>query len=160
MSTLILNPEAQAAGELYDELVDIFNLFAQWFKACVGSNIALEPPILMNVVQSYSYDLDRYRKFHEIEMSDTVRRAAYLAKWMMRFRPVRVLEYSSSEVARQSELTADELFTMFVVSVYLQVDLEEVLSNRLMNIFIYSLRYRSHSEDTFILFFAHLCGLS
>jgi len=53
-------------------------------------------------------------------------------------------------------LLANELYAMFVLSATIKIDLEKALTARMGNILLYSLRYRASSEDSFILFLAHL----
>jgi hypothetical protein len=53
-------------------------------------------------------------------------------------------------------LLANELYAMYVLSATIKIDLEKKLAARMGNILLYSLRYRAASEDSFILFLAHL----
>jgi hypothetical protein len=151
----------QKVGVAYDELNLLFDAFAQDFHSATGIRVDVEPRHLLNICESYVYDIYRYISFHELEIPDRARRAAYLCKWLMRFRPVFLISDVSklSDEARTFALLANELFSMYAISGFLRLDLEAHLSARLFNIVLYSLRYRAHSEDAFILFFASVCGI-
>jgi hypothetical protein len=151
----------RAVGEAYDEIENYFIGFAEEMRGSSGVAIDLDRGAFVNVCESYIYDLFRYSQFHEIEIPDRARRAAYACKWIMRFRPVFVLSTSISLDQRQRQLAliATELFAMWVASAIMNYDLEQMTTPRMFNILMYTLRYRSQTEDAFILLFAHYCGL-
>jgi len=56
------------------------------------------------VSESYFKDMDRKKKFHRIAFADSHKCAAYMAKWIMRFRPVQL----TVENAEAKALLANE----------------------------------------------------
>jgi hypothetical protein len=56
----------------------------------------------------------------------------------------------------QMLILANELFAIYVLSGTMKIDFENTLSDKIMNTLLYSLRYRASSEDSLILFLAHL----
>lgn len=146
----------------YNELVAFFGAFAADFEVFTGLTLRLDDSGTYNLAQSYVYDLGRYTQFHEIEVPDRARRAAYICKWIMRFHPI-LVPYDVTELEERHgkfAMVANELFAIYVVSGLLKIELEASLSPRMFNMTLYSLRYRASSEDTFILFFAQLCQLA
>ncbi len=148
-------------GEFYDRLDALFDAFASDFKVSRDIDIDINSAFLLNVCESFVYDITRYSMFHENEIPDRARRASYLCKWLMRFRPafVKTDISSRSNDDQKLALLVNELFCMYASSGILRVDLETKITGRLFNTLLYSLRYRAHSEDAFILFFAHLSGI-
>ncbi|MDE2166082.1 MAG: hypothetical protein KGJ66_07070 [Alphaproteobacteria bacterium] len=154
-----MDEELGDVGAVYDELQNFFDDFQVEFRAATnGLTLHFDRPVITNVAQSYIYDLARYSKFHEIEIPDLARRAGYLAKWLLRLRPVRCdadVTAMPEEIGKLA-LTVNELFALYVVSGILRIDLEARLTPRTLNMVLYSFRYRATSEDAFFLFFVHL----
>lgn len=149
-------------GSIYDELDRHFEAFSEDFESSLGLKFDIDAAELANVAQSYVYDLERYVKFHEVEIPDRARRGAYICKWLMRLRPVRhsiQLDGLQDSLATMAVL-CNELFSLYVLSATLKIDLEVSLSPRMGTILLYSMRYRATSEDTFILLLAKLCLLT
>lgn len=155
------DPHSQAVGEIYDEIDNLFGAFASDFKDSCGIEVDIDSDLILNVCESFAYDIVRYTAFHENVIPDRARRAAYLCKWLMRFRPTFVTSSLSNlpHRERQLGLLANELFCMYASSGLLRINLETTITDRLFNTLLYSLRYRAHSEDAFILFFAYLAGI-
>jgi hypothetical protein len=121
-------------------------------------DLELDPSQLANIAQSYVYDLGRYVKFHEVQIPDRARRGAYICKWVIKLKPIhhRMAIETLSPEQGEMLLLANELYAMYVLSATIKIDLEKKLAARMGNILLYSLRYRAASEDSFILFLAHL----
>lgn len=155
------NHHEEVAGLAYNEVADIFDVFAEELNTATGLVVDINYPDLMNVAESFAYDLARYRSFHEIKVPDRARRAAYMAKWIMRFRPVYLVGevHELNESQKTRALILNEDFALYIASAFLDVDIEAELTDRMASILLYSFRYRSHSEDTFILYFAALCKI-
>jgi len=156
-----MTASSEDPGIIYEELGGHFSEFSDEFESLFGQRLQINAAQLGNVAQSYVFDLGRYVKFHELEIPDRARRGAYVCKWLMKLRPIyfdATITHLPEEIASML-LLANELFAMYVTSAITRVDLEKSLSERMGNILLYSLRYRSSSEDSFILFLAQLCLL-
>jgi hypothetical protein len=149
----------------YNTAYDLLRTLVREFEADLGDEmegleIGVDFPALWNLSRSYVDDLHRYAAYHNAPIPDHVRRCAYLCKWLMKFRPLLVRNPTApkEEEIETFALMANEIFTARCTSNLMAVDWSE-LSPELMELFLYTLRHRSNSEDTFILFFAHLCHL-
>ena len=143
------------------DLVRAFSVqFEQGMKDENGLEIYADKDGFWNLATSFVDDLRRYREYHETEMPDRARRAAYLAKWIMKFRPITAFESSADKrkEVRTFELMANEVFAMMCMSGVMMFDWDNI-SDRMRVILLYSLRHRFNSEDTYILFLAQLCDL-
>lgn len=151
----------QVAGEYYDKLAAYFGDFADDLRDTAGIVVDLTYHDLMNAAESLAFDLNRYKLFHEIDIPDRARSAAYICKWIMRFRPVALIQKLEElpKEKKQPALLINELYCLYVISGVLGIDFEGETTDRFSGIVLYSLRYRAHSEDTFILLLAKMCGI-
>jgi hypothetical protein len=147
----------QEAGDVCDQLDAYFDSFHNDFRAASHLETDFCPRTMQNVAVSFVHDLHRYRAYHQVDIPDSVRRAAYLCKWLTKLRPISVRTEWTKGVG-DYYLMANELFALHVAGGILDIDFESESNPRMMNILLYSLRYRA-SEDTFILYFGKLSGL-
>jgi len=142
-------------------LADLFEDFSKELHDAFEIRTDVLYEELLNCAESFAYDIKRYKDFHEIGVPDSPRKASYISKWIMRLRPVYCLdEFKKTPKEHQRTfLLVNELFALHVISYYLDEDIESMMTDALINILLYSLRYRAHSEDTFLLFFARLKGV-
>ncbi len=149
-----------ATTAVYEELGGFFAQFSNDFDSAVGLKPRENDALFWNIAQSQVYDLNRYAHFHELDIPDRARRAAYLVKWIMRFRPIRVDADITSlpEEKGKFALLVNEQFALYVASGILQIDLEQRFSAKMLNMVLYTMRYPSASEDSFLLFFVFLAS--
>lgn len=142
----------------YNQLRDLAAKFNSETREESGLDISIDFGALWNLTRSYVDDVHRYSSYHDAPIPDKARRCAYLCKWLMKFRPLVVLNPSAprDEEIQTFSLMANEIFTAWCVSALMTLDWSEV-SNEIRLLLLYSLRHRFNSEDTYILFFAHLC---
>jgi len=146
------------AAAIYQELDGFFDHFSDEFASAVGLKPIADHSAFWNIGQSQVYDLNRYAHFHELQIPDRARRAAYLVKWIQRLRPVRVEADITAlpEERGKFALLVNEQFALYVASGILRIDLEQAFSAKMLNMILYTMRYRSPSEDSFLLFFVYL----
>lgn len=101
-------------------------------EACV-----LNEEIVWATVNSYFLDIKRKKEFHGIEYADAHKRASYMMKWIMRYRPVQIVRKSTKRVYMVNELlaTAHALKMLNVPANRVPTTLREHL--------LYLLRYRT-----------------
>lgn len=154
-------PEAErAAAEAYSLLREFAIKFEKGMGDENGSTILIDYDALWNLSRSYVDDVGRYAAYHETEVPDQARRCAYMVKWLMKFRPIVVMDIKDrkKEEIRTVALMANELFALMCVSGMMEFDWNDI-SERMRTILLYSLRHRYNSEDTYILFFAQIHNL-
>lgn len=156
-----------AAAETNPAVIAAYNLvrdFSIRFEVDMmqenGLDIRVDYGALFNLAMSYVDDITRYKAYHDTEVPDRARRSAYLCKWLMKFRPIVVLnpEAIKTEEINTFRLLANEIFAMYCISGLMEIDWSD-LSDKIRIITLYSLRHRYNSEDTYILFFALLTDL-
>lgn len=125
-----------------------------------GLELGVDFSALWNLSRSYVDDLNRYAAYHNAPIPDHARRCAFLCKWLMKFRPLVVRNPAAApgEDIETFGLMANEVFATWCAASLMEINWSE-LSETIRIIFLYSLRHRSNSEDTYILFFAQLCHL-
>ena len=153
-------PEERSAAEAYSLLRELAIKFERGMANECGSTILIDYDAIWNLSRSYADDVGRYSAYHDTLLPDRPRRCAYMCKWLMKFRPIVVMERGQpgSEEIRTCELMANELFALACVSGMMAFDWSGV-SDRIRTILLYSLRHRYNSEDTYILFFAQIHNL-
>lgn len=66
----------------------------------------LNEEVLVMCVNSYFKDIKRKKAFHGIKFADAHKRASYMMKWIMKFRPVQILKSSTKRVLMVNEFFA------------------------------------------------------
>jgi hypothetical protein len=97
----------------------------------------LNRQLLRIVSESYFKDIQRKKDFHGIALVDEHKRAGYMIKWIMRFRPIQL----TSEKCSVKALLANEHFAMTVAFTFLRISPAMIPPTLYKNL-IYSLRFR------------------
>lgn len=97
----------------------------------------LNRQLLRVVSESYFKDLERKKQFHGITTADFHKCAGYMAKWIMRFRPVQL----TSEAAGTRALLANEYLALAMAFKFLKIDVTK-LPPELYKTMVYALRFR------------------
>lgn len=148
------------AGSVFDELRQYLADFEEEMTARkINVDFHIDVYALFNACGSYVQDLYRYCEYHNIQVPDRARRAAYICKWMMRFRPLIAMEPAgeTTDTDRDIALMINESFCAYLSGIRLDIKWDTDVSAKVFGILLYSFRYRSYMEDPFILLFAHLC---
>lgn len=118
--------------------------------------------VMLNVAQSVMDDIWRYKSYHlrdPDKRSDAVKRAAYLTKWIIKFRPIyvaRILSANDSEAAfdkKDRTLMVNEGFAIYVslTTIATEINVEKIhLDPDFFANFLYDLHYRSCTEDALL----------
>jgi hypothetical protein len=114
----------------YRKLVD------EW-PVPLRAQCTLNRQLVRIVSESYFKDMDRKKAFHGITYADVHKCAAYMAKWIMRFRPIQL----TVEDARAKPLLANEYLALAMAFVFLKVNVRS-LPTELFRTMVYSMRYR------------------
>ncbi len=93
--------------------------------------------ILHEVSNAYFFDMDRKKEFHRIVFADAHKRAGYLAKWIMRLRPVQL----KREDVSKTVLLANEQLALLVALRMVTVPIESV-SDSVIEHFLFMFRFR------------------
>jgi hypothetical protein len=97
----------------------------------------LNGQLVRMVSESYFADLERKKDFHDITYADAHKRAGYMAKWIMRYRPIQLL----GEDCNVKALLANEHFALGLALKFLKVS-PSALPPKLWEHMVYSMRYR------------------
>jgi hypothetical protein len=147
------------ASEAYDLLRKYAIRFDKATEDENGLDLKVDFNALWNLAHSYTDDIKRYQSYHHAPIPARARRAAYLCKWIMKFRPLIVMNPIAvvEEEVQTFLLMANETFALWCASGEMEFDWSNI-SDELRVVLLYSLRHRYNSEDTYILFFAKLCN--
>ena len=129
-------------------LLKAFHLFTDSWPTEDQNQIALNQQVLRMVSESYFKDLERKKNFHGIQYADEHKRAGYMLKWIMRFRPIQLV----SENCGVSSLLANEHFALTVALRIVRVAPTKLNRDLYKNL-IYALRYRHIDANAWALSF-------
>jgi hypothetical protein len=127
--------------------------------------LEIDPLILVDVAKSAMDDIWRYKIYHlrhPNKKSNSVKRAAYFSKWVVRLRPiyvVRPLEESDFEKSFDKgdyTLLANEAFALFFALTTLATEAgvpKISLTPNFMGRLLYDLHYRLFTDDALLEFF-------
>lgn len=152
------------AGQAYEDLNKYYGVFCQTVERDYGLKLPANSSYFSQVARSFIRDIKKYMDQHGLESADETRVAAYVTKWVMKYRPVHhgltVEQLRAHTLAnRRDILMINEAFCVFISSCILQVDIAAKITAKLMSIVLYTLRFGPASEDTVILFYSHLDGI-
>jgi hypothetical protein len=129
-------------------LIKSFYLLTDSWSQPERDQCMLNRQLLRMVSESYFKDLERKKEFHDITYADAHKRAGYMAKWIMRFRPVQL----TSENAGVRALLVNEHFSLTVAFKFLQLP-PSSLPPALYKNLVYSLRFRLVDANAWALSF-------
>lgn len=152
------------AGMAYEDLHKYYGVFRQNVERNYGLKLPENSSYFAQVARSFIRDIHKYMDQHGLTSADETRVAAYVTKWVMKYRPVHhgltVEELRAHTLTdRRDILMINETFCVFLSSCILQVDIVAKITAKLMSIVLYTLRFGPPSEDTVILFYSHLDGI-
>jgi len=129
-------------------LLDSFHLIREGWSSGDQDQCSLNPQLLRMVSESYFKDLEKKKHFHDIGYADAHKRAGYMCKWIMRFRPAQLI----SESAGMKPLLANEHFALTVALRFLELSPANI-PPELYRCLIYALRYRHIDGNAWALSF-------
>jgi hypothetical protein len=147
-------------ADLWEHADRFGTAFGGEYNVNVTINVAR---LYMTIVSTYD-DIERYKKYHlndpHSERSDAVKRAAYLTKWIARFKPLNADrgDIAFGDIATASQDGSDLVNEFFAVSIAianlnLHTDRDFFLSDKKNHELVYDLIYRTLSEDALLLFY-------
>lgn len=123
------------------------------------NDISFDPVVLINVCRSAMDDIWRYKAYHLHDpgkRSDSVKRAAYFTKWIVKLRPIFVARPLEAEKFGQQfakddkTLMLNEGFALHIslTSLATEANAPQItLEPKFMGDLLYDLRYRNMTED-------------
>lgn len=155
--------------ELEGRFIDLFDMaetFQQRYEAHNSVKLELSTDRLYMIVISTYDDIARYKYYHLSnpyeERSNPIKRAAYLTKWISRFKPWHVVSGNdSAETYLVNEVFA---ITVAVVNLNVHTDRDFWLSVEKEYELVYDLMYRSLSDDALLILYKtivdHVTGVT
>jgi hypothetical protein len=127
-------------------------------------NLGIDPVVMRNVAQSAMDDIWRYKVFHLDEspkpaLSDAVKRAAYLTKWLLKLRPIycvrplRAEQFKRAFDKNDNTLLINEAFSLWISSATIATDANVeklVLMPDFMASILYDFHFRQMNDDALL----------
>jgi hypothetical protein len=108
-------------------------------------NTFLQKFILRNAVESYFCDLQHSKDFHDIELADRHKVAAFTIKWIVKSRPIQLNEAASP--GGPYILLVNEIFALMAGLIHLSANIEQ-LSSPIFRSLLYTLHNRTVDAET------------
>lgn len=118
------------------------------------ANLRLDTVTLMHACEAYQADLDRHAVFHGIDCPDGHKRAAFLFKWICKFRPVGFI--SPTGVPPEALLYVNAWFALAAALGNLNVDSTALRKSTLVPYIVYSGTYRPITPEAWAIIFCLL----
>lgn len=130
-------PPAEIRESLY-VLEEVFDTMKTSMK--LPADVRLDIGILKHCVDSYFCDLYRMKGFHEIDIEDRHKRAAFTLKWITRLRPVQIC---SAAPLNKSWLLVNEMFAVYAGLKHLPVTFHAMRRDLYLRNLLYTLHNRN-----------------
>lgn len=105
----------------------------------------LQKYILRNAVESYFCDLQHSKDFHDIELADRHKVAAFTIKWIVKSRPIQLIETASPN--SRYILLVNEIFALMAGLIHLSADIPKI-SSPMFRSLLYTLHNRTVDAET------------
>jgi hypothetical protein len=131
--------------------------------------ISFDPLVIVNITKSAMDDIRRYKAYHQVELSDAVKRAAYFTKWILWFRPIYVgrptgsHDFTASFDPKDKSLLINELFALNFSLATLATDAKVpciLLTARTQANLLYDFHYRDVNDDYLLAFYDMIITLA
>lgn len=147
-----LSGESKRCGkELAKRLVKTFSLMK--FSLFQGRGIVLNEATLIRATISFWEDILRVKAYHPIDRAEKHKKAAYIFKWISKFRPVKPLVDHPDKLTN-AEMNANPMYAWLCASGYLKCKRD--LPEEETKLIIYFSTYRDIHPDEWTLIFAYL----
>lgn len=152
--------------QLEDRFADHYALAQSYVEALksefnVDARVS-ERRLYLTIISAYK-DIERYKNFHLDDpfrqRSDAIKRAAYLAKWLCRFKPITVMDAGELSDLTNTDVDkatlVNELFALHLASVHISVDIQKdfVIAEEKAYEIAYEMLFRNLNEDSYLLVF-------
>ena len=116
-----------------------------------GNGIFLNKGLLAQACISAVIDLDRHAVFHDIEIADRHKQAAFTFAWLSKLRPVKPVNDQGNLLIH--ELCANAYFAIHCANRYLHLSTDDLFAGAEIDYIVYSSIYRDiHPESWGITF--------
>ena len=115
--------------------------FGQW------KNVWLSEQLLFEAIASSYCDIYRLQVFRGIKSEDKHKRAAFLIKWLTKFRPIQLVGGGYTDLP--ADLLANEIFAVEVALIVLNIEPED---------FFKDVRFAGYAKNIVYLLRNHSCG--
>lgn len=116
----------------------------------------LNKDVLLHCVESYFCDILRVKAFHDVDLANQHKRAAFTIKWVARARPIQLRPNAQTTKAT---VLANEVFALLCGLSHLQADINDISPAFQRNL-LYTLHYRNLDGEVLTsLMYAIECAL-
>jgi len=129
--------------KILDRVETIKSIFKMIQENGHFTDLHLSDPVLYAAIESYYSDIDRTKCFHEIDLSDEHKKAAFSVKWFVRFRPIQLVKDIPDKSLSFEHLLANETFALILALSLLDLGDNAIdITDKYMGNLIYCMRFR------------------
>ena len=134
------------------------------FVKTLGDGFHVDNRLLVMAINSAYQDIDRYKEYHlsDIGLANSVKRSAYLCKWLCKLKPIyEHSDRSRPEAGDNDDCTvvlANGVFALTTAQSFIASDLERVFyyTPKYLDEFQYDLLYRDLGQDALLHIFQNI----
>lgn len=127
---------------LMQALAEVANVFLAKYKGVI-----LSRPVLFTVVESVIAEIRLIKEKHNIEVVSTIKKAAVITTWILKYRPLQIVDIADDEVSI-SVILANEIFSLNVMLSYLGIDLNVIsVPDKLIKQVLSEFRHKALDSD-------------
>jgi hypothetical protein len=114
-------------------------LYYEKFRSQGYDKTNLNEKVLSHCIKSFFLDIGRTNAFHEIDIADRHKRAAYAMKWIVKTKPIQI--NPGSDPISRLHLVVNEMYALHYGLNFLNMSMDDISEKYLLNL-IYTLHYR------------------
>jgi hypothetical protein len=117
----------------------------------IGEFVYISETIFFHVILDYFADIDRLKEFHNIDRTNVIKIYSYLVYWILRRKPIQIIQNASEEYAFVNEQFCTELLRGFLfdnpANIPIRQESQESI-NDFINTMSYFFKYRDYSAKS------------
>lgn len=130
----------------------VLELINTYIKSCnIDNDVYVSTDILDHVIIDYYVDIDRLKRFQEIEYTNNTKIYAYLAYWLLRHKPIQIKNTESHDHIFINEQFVAEMIQSFLFdypsTVIIKEEKEESIKDFLETL-VYYFKYREYTAQS------------
>lgn len=134
--------------EFIDRQMSIMDVFDEYaYQNKVEGFIDISNATVRAIIKSYSDDINRASQYHSLNVANEVKQAAYVTKWLLKLRPVFLINEKGRQMPKQALLANEGIAIEMSLSLLKIPPLPEIQLNN----FLYTFAYRRVTADMLML---------
>jgi len=146
----IINLLSEDKENLSERFRTLYIIYEDIIENLYKKKTYIQDSLLFHVASNYWVEKMSYKELHGIKILSDCKKASFIMKWLMRFRPVQIKENIPSEEIDECLLLVNEVFAVYVGLIFSKINISKIDENMVDTIqeMLFNFRYREINSKT------------